>query len=383
MKVTFISCYLNHHQTDLCLELQKCCDEFYFVATDPMPEYRAQLGYDEDTDSKHDFIVKAYNGENEDVVRQLLTDSDVVIFGSCPDEYIDYRAGLGKLSFIYTERFFKKGTWRRFIPRTRKKVVNRVIRYSDFPVYILCAGAFVAYDLKLCGFDTDKCFRWGYFPQVNHYTHRPKRDNKPVKLLWAGRMLDWKHPCEALYAAKELAKAGVDFVLDIIGTGEEEQKLKELARKLNLSDKVNFTGAMSPDEVKAHMENADVFLMTSDCYEGWGAVVNEAMSTGCCVLASSVAGCVPYLIDDGKSGVIYQYGNRKDMVQKLLLLVKDKKLRDEIGLAAMRTVQDEYSAQTAARRLTEFVNSEDKTKVLYESGPMSKAEVVKNNWYKA
>ncbi len=45
-------------------------------------------------------------------------------------------------------------------------------------------------------------------------------------------------------------------------------------------------GAMSPDKVRAYMERADVFLFTSDFNEGWGAVLNESMNSGCAVVAS-------------------------------------------------------------------------------------------------
>lgn len=346
-----------------------------------MPDDRAKLGY-ESGDSKHDFVVCAYSEDDHTKVYDLLCRSHIVIFGSCPDEYIEYRMNLGKPAFLYTERFFKKGVWRRFIPQTRKKVVSRIIKYKDKPLYVLCAGGFVSWELTLCGFDGDKCFRWGYFPVVNKYEDYPKRKNQTAKLLWAGRMLDWKCTCHAIEAARLLKAQKVDFDLDIIGAGEQEQNLRELVKSAELEDRVHFLGSMPPSDVAEHMRQADIFLMTSNFYEGWGAVVNEAMSTGCAVLASSAAGCVPYLITDGDNGLIYKFGDMNDLAHKLRKLIEDKPLRETLGRKAIETIQHEYSADLAAQRFMEFVSSPDGKKPSYESGPMSKAPIIKNNWYK-
>ena len=50
--------------------------------------------------------------------------------------------------------------------------------------------------------------------------------------------------------------------------------------------------------------------------EGWGAVVNEAMSSGCAVVADAEAGSVPYLIENSKDGFIYRKPKRQRTVRK-------------------------------------------------------------------
>jgi glycosyltransferase involved in cell wall biosynthesis len=45
-----------------------------------------------------------------------------------------------------------------------------------------------------------------------------------------------------------------------------------------------------------------VFIFTSDRNEGWGAVLNEAMGSGCAVVAADLIGSVPYLIEHKKMG---------------------------------------------------------------------------------
>lgn len=380
LMITFVSAYLNHHQLLLCEELRKYCDEFYYISTVAMPSERLSLGY-EDVDSKYDYVIRAYDGStDESRIEEILLASDAVIFGDCDNKYIEIRMRENKLSFLYSERFFKKGIWRRFIPQTRKKIHNRIVRFKDKNLYVLCASAFLSYDLKLLDFDTDKCFKWGYFPKIKDYTECPERNNSVPRILWAGRMLDWKHPHHAVQIAARLKNKGYNFTLDIIGGGECEEELKRLVSELSVDDKVRFLGSMSPADVIENMESADIFLMTSDYYEGWGAVVNEAMSTGCATLASSAVGSVPFLIDTPKNGIIYRYGDFADFENKLELLIRDAKLRKSIGKASFETIKNEYNHTVAVKRLMEFIDSGCKG-APYKSGPMSKAAVIKNKWY--
>ena len=51
------------------------------------------------------------------------------------------------------------------------------------------------------------------------------------------------------------------------------------------------------------MEQANIFIISSTHEEGWGAVVNEAMNSGCVVIGSHAAGAVPFLIENAKKWI--------------------------------------------------------------------------------
>lgn len=379
MTVTLISGFLNHHQLSLCHALKAQCDKFYYIATAKISAERLSLGYKDSTHS-HDFVLKPYESkEAEKEALRIISESDIVIFGTCPDSYIEHRMRENKLSFLYSERLFKKGTWRRFIPRTRKKITSRILKFKDKNLYVLCASAFLSHDLKLVGFPPEKCLRWGYFPVTGEHESCPEKNNTKLKLLWAGRLISWKHPESAVKGALYLEKNGIDFTLDILGEGEKKAELEDMVQNLGLSSRVRFLGAMPPEKVRENMGKADVFLMTSNFREGWGAVVNEAMSEGCALLASSAAGAVPFLVKDGENGLIYHYGDIRDMREKLLLLARDKNLRETLGKNAFLTVNNEYSAKVAIERLLKFAKNPETAE--FESGPMSRAPVMKNKWY--
>ncbi|MBQ4569132.1 MAG: glycosyltransferase family 4 protein [Ruminococcus sp.] len=381
MIITFFSYFMNHHQLPLCEELKKNSDEFYFVATAPIPEDRLQMGY-EDLNTAYDFVLRSYDGStSEERIAELLEESDIVIFGNSPVRYVEHRMKFNKPSFLYNERCFKKGTWRRYIPKIRNLIKRRVLNFKDKNLYVLCASGFASADLKLMGFSEEKCLKWGYFPQVNAPKPHRHQGKKPVRILWTGRLIDWKHPDDALQAAVNLHRQGIDFTLDFIGIGKMERRLKAVAKNHKLQEKVRFQGSMSPSEVLENMQKADIFLMTSDFNEGWGAVVNESMGSGCAVLASSAVGSVPFLINDKQNGLIYQYGNKEDFEAKLRILSEDAELRKKLGENAFNTIKNDYNARVAAYRLVEFVRNGCRLNETYESGPMTKAPVLENRWY--
>ncbi|MCD7881389.1 MAG: glycosyltransferase family 4 protein [Clostridiales bacterium] len=206
-----------------------------------------------------------------------------------------------------------------------------------------------------------------------------------TELLWCGRFLDWKHPDDAVWVAKQLKQLGIPFQMKLIGTGQMEEQLKKTILQDQLGDGVTLLGSMKPDEVRNHMEQAGIFLFTSDRQEGWGAVVNEAMNSGCAVVASHIAGSVPYLIEDGKNGMDYRFGNREQLLERVLELLQTPEKQRTLGENAYHTITDLWNAEVAAERLiclSEHILAGETAPVLYSSGPCSPAEIIEESWYK-
>ncbi len=111
-----------------------------------------------------------------------------------------------------------------------------------------------------------------------------------MSILWVGRLIKWKHPELAIIVAKMLRDSGYDFNMKIIGQGEMKAELIKMIKIYNLEKYIYFLDYMSPEKVREHMEQANIFLFTSDYNEGWGAVLNEAMNSGCSVVASHAIG---------------------------------------------------------------------------------------------
>lgn len=381
MNLIFVTNMLNHHQYALCKAFGEYFDDFKLVTT----QKTTGIGYQTAQDAE--FVLHYENSENKENIEKLILDADTVIFGACPNELIEIRMKENKLSFLYSERFFKKGVWRRFIPKTRKAVDERITRYKNNEMYVLCASAYLPYDLKLMGFPMEKCFKWGYFPATNKYdveALKNKKSGGKIKLMWVGRMLGWKHPEDAVKLAKKLKKSGIDFELNLVGDGALREGLEAMVNDKGLSDCVNLLGSKTTEEVRRYMEEASIFLFTSDRNEGWGAVLNEAMNSGCAVVASHAIGSVPFLINDGKNGLIYRSGDIEDLCKKVKYSIDNKEKTSELGKNAYITLADLWNAKTAAERFKRLVQAikAGGSVDLFNDGPCSKAKVLKDNWRK-
>ena len=365
MRITFVSNYINHHQIPFCEEMIKLCgedNEFVFIQTEQIEQDRIKMGWGEDIPS---FVRLAFADEKSNkACRELILDSEVVIFGGCEDEsYIQPRLEAGKLTFRYSERVYKEAQWKWISPRGLKKKYHDHTRHNDKPVYLLCSGAYVASDFGKFKSYKNKMYQWGYFPAVYEYDIDELMANKGYEengeripyILWAGRFLDWKHPELAVEVARFLKDKNIAFHMDIIGNGPQEENIRSLYEKYELADRVNLLGFMKPEEVREHMKKADILLFTSDRNEGWGAVANEAMNSGCAVIADHMIGAVPYLIEDGVNGCAYDDNSREELFSDVMDMINHPELRESIGRNAYDTMVNVWNPANAAASLMELI----------------------------
>ena len=178
---------------------------------------------------------------------------------------------------------------------------------------------------------------------------------RTISILWAARMIDWKHPELVVRTAHYLKQKGITFHLTMAGGGEMEEEIHRLAKELQVTDCISFPGFCSPQKVRTMMEQADVYLVTSDRGEGWGAVVNEAMNSGCAVVADHMIGAVPYLIRHGENGMIYRDKDHSRLFEQTAWLAQDRSRCRKLGEQAYRTIIEEWNPENAAACLMELM----------------------------
>lgn len=382
MRVTFVSNYINHHQIPISTVLyEKWGDDYHFIQTEPMEEERIKLGWDDDT-GKLAYLMCYY--ENPETCKQLIRDSDVVIFGGTDEEeYIRERLQTGKIVIRYSERLYKNGQWRAISPRGLYKKYIDHTQYRNAPVYLLCAGGYVAHDFHIVHAYEKKRFRWGYFPEFEESTKEERlaqKKGETVRILWAGRFIDWKHPKDALAVALALKEKGYRFQLTLVGGGELEESLKAYAEEHDLKEYVTFAGVCKPEQVRQYMKESHIFLFTSDYKEGWGVVLNEAMNSGCAVVASHAIGAVPFLIRHGENGFIYKSGDVNELISFTGQLCRDEEKRLILGEEAYKTIAEEWNPFVAGQALIELCeNAVCSTVTFRRSGPLSEAKMIKQS----
>ena len=369
MNIVFLSNYFSHHQKPLSEALSMRCG-YHFIATGEMTQERRALGWGQDREPEY---VIHYDAEPERA-DEIIARADVMIAGSAP-EYLVRRCILrGQLVFRYSERPLKNGP-------EPKKYLPRLIRWHwrnppGKKIYLLCASGFTAGDYARFGLFRNRAYRWGYFPETKEYEDFGKLmdGKKKASILWVGRFLDLKHPDDAVAAAAMLKARGCRFELNLIGGGDMESKLREMIREKGLEDCVHLLGTMTPEQVRAHMEKAEIYLFTSDRHEGWGAVMNEAMNSGCAVVASDAIGSVPFLIKDGDNGCVYRSGSVAALCGTVKMLMDDAAQTRQLGTNGYMTIVNRWNAETAAQRLMDLAGRillGEKYPDLYPGGPCS------------
>lgn len=376
MKIVFFSNYLNHHQIPLAEALNSIDGiDYTFVATTGIPNFRKKLGYQEYNKSYQlDVTISA---ENKKQALQLALCADVAIFLTTGmNEYIIPRLRTGKLTFEYSERWLKKNYKLNLFSKNLWKHQLMYYRYGrSANLYMLCASAYAANDYYMLQSYKNRCYKWGYFPEVKQidieHIVESKRNAK-VRLMWCARFIRWKHPELAINLAKRLMQEGTDFELNMYGNGPLLEEIKQQIVDLGLQDYVHAKGNAPNEEIIKAMQQHHIFLFTSDQNEGWGAVANEAMSNGCTIVGSDKIGSVPYLIQDGINGLIFKSKDIDSLYSQVQKLLANKKQCEQYAVEAYKTIKGMWSPYNAAIRLVNLIEAfQQGNKTPYLEGPCS------------
>jgi glycosyltransferase involved in cell wall biosynthesis len=133
-------------------------------------------------------------------------------------------------------------------------------------------------------------------------------------LLYFGRLFKEKGINILITALKDTNEK-----LDIVGTGPEETSLKELAAKLQLTDRITFHGGKQGAELYSFIKQAKAVIVPSLWYENMSLVILESLAQGKLIIASNLGGN-PELIEEGKTGWLFPAGDVAVLASKIKAL---------------------------------------------------------------
>lgn len=128
----------------------------------------------------------------------------------------------------------------------------------------------------------------------------------------------------------------------------EKQQVLQVCRELNLSKYVHFLGWVTGDEKRNHYQRADIFTLPSHA-ENLPFSLLEAMAMGLPVVTTPVGG-IPEVVEEGRSGYLIQPGNEQELAERILRLLKNPLLREELGRNARLRMQENYSPEKIAQQ---------------------------------
>jgi len=152
--------------------------------------------------------------------------------------------------------------------------------------------------------------------------------NKTEKtILYVGTLRPIKGLKYLIEAMKIINDKNIKLLL--VGRGEERRHLEKLVKKYEIENIVTFVGRVPNKEVFEYMAASDVLVLPS-LSEGFPNVILEAMASGLPIVATKVGG-VPKIVNNEENGFLVDPKNPKQIYEALLLLFKDKKLREKIS----------------------------------------------------
>lgn len=359
MRVALLTNIMSPHQLPLAQALVRRvgADNYRYVYTEPAHDERTRMGWGASAEEAWSL--------HGTVEAPCLLEANVVLSGHRALELFGRRNGIGRRTFYASERWFKPplGIFRGFVP-SYFRMARRFLKALTAPTMMLLPmgihaardfarlmGLFagdlrclfrapkVAFesrpggivvplkqavkvgvlDAEAVGFAKRHGFvripeaHWGKVKPVGPYAKmrlwgyfvapgkgRPTlRIEGPLRILWVGRMLDWKR----IDTLVEVVKGLPDVTLDLYGHGSEEENLKRLAEGCNA---IRFHDFVPVEQVRELMRSHDVYVLSSDGGEGWGAVVSEALEEGMAVVGTVEAGASATILP---SGYLYPAGD--------------------------------------------------------------------------
>jgi len=128
-----------------------------------------------------------------------------------------------------------------------------------------------------------------------------------------------------------------DFGLDVVGSGEYLDKLKQDSAKLNIT----FHGKLAHDQTARWFINSDVFLFPTRRVEGFPMVLVEAMFAGLPIVAFNMGGVADAVVD-GQTGFLVKPGDFGTFKDRALRIMSDPELRESMSRAALKKAHEEY-----------------------------------------
>lgn len=189
------------------------------------------------------------------------------------------------------------------------------------------------------------CLLKGAGVNLKYYTYQKYPENDKVHFLYLGRIMKEKGMDELFYAAKELQRKEVPFVLDLVGFFEDEYK--EKIDKLVDAGIAVFHGFQ--EDPRPYYAMADCVVLPS-YHEGMSNVLLEAAATGRPVITSNIPGCKE-AVDDDKSGLLCEAEDWNDLYRKMSKIAQMSRIeRETMGVCGRDKMAREFDKDKVVKK---------------------------------
>lgn len=188
------------------------------------------------------------------------------------------------------------------------------------------------------------------FPNISE--PKPRKDSEIKHIVTVGRFVPQKDYKTMIRTIACLRKLRNDFVLDIVGYGEEESAIRCWVEEFGVADVVNIY--INPKNVQDIVRASDIYLSTS-LFEGTSNSIMEALNWSLPIVATNV-GDNNRLVKEGENGFLHEIADSDSMAHSLTKLLNSVNLRNELGRNSNKNLRENYSMEIFEKRYLDLIN---------------------------
>lgn len=366
IRILYITSILCHHEFGFwdCISMDNEYS-FYYMSTRKPGE---EISYRYLNNDFRGYHINSHSYSNEQL-KTIIDNADIIFIGAVEDlriwKHIEGKSNVTPILEHYSR-------FRPLLPNIPIEALRRIKFYLSIKKrlegyhkkYILCNSYYTDRDFRWC-FKDQVYLRFSYFenylfPSIESLNNKDKNN-----ILYVGRGdVDFK--CVGIaYKAFRYFKKIDRYQLNVVGKNVKRSNLKD----------IRYIEYFSHIDMMKAFEQSSIFLFTSDRREGWGVVLNEAMSKGCIVFASSKAGSTNVLIEDGVNGFTFSsFRELKKKINIFLSMGEDRIIA--MRMNAINNIRDKWNGTIAYKRAKKFIECMLSNKMFepYSDGPLSLAK---------
>jgi len=193
------------------------------------------------------------------------------------------------------------------------------------------------------------------FPLTSTPSH--KATTRPTNIVLTVARLDtkerYKGVDQVIRVLPRLREKVPNICYQIVGDGSAKKSLQELAKKLGVTNNVQFCGRVDSDVLVDYYERCSVFVMPS-LREGFGIVFLEAAYYKKPVIGGNHGG-TPEIIEHGSNGFLVNHDDSNSLVQCLETLLLNQVLQHDMGQRAYEKTTQQFSYQAFLQQFTTLI----------------------------
>lgn len=242
-------------------------------------------------------------------------------------------------AMVYLEPYDDSGIYG-FVRNLKYRILAFKYRKSLKALFMIGVAGRELY--RAAGFYEYTFWEWGYFTEYSASDDEIENSSTALRVVFVGNLVKRKNCLGLLKAVEGLPKDR--FSIDVIGSGVQEKRIRHQCTNRN---NIRLRGSLSNVEVRREMSRYDLLVLPS-LYDGWGAVVNEALLAGTRVLASDRCGSA-CLIQSERQGSVFRL-NEEGALTRMFIHELEKgrqtrEQRNELRQWAKATISGEVAAK--------------------------------------